>query len=103
MNKATETIRQLALDQYGDISGGLNDHRWFYDIDPYNFLTDMAEEMVSMEWDASDPETGEMFPDWCALVLTPAIAQTIDWECVKAAVIEMYEEREIDWLFGEDW
>ncbi len=90
----------MALDQYGCMSGP--DGRWFYEEDPQTYLTEIAEAMVSMEWDASDPETGEMFPDWCALVLTPAIVQTIDWECVRAAVIEMYEEQEIDYMFGED-
>jgi hypothetical protein len=101
MNKVTQIIRQQALDSYSSLSGPLDDHRWFYNEDPQQMLTDMAEDMVSMEWDASDPETGEMFPDWCSLVLTPAIAQTIDWECVRAAVIEYYEEEEINWLFGD--
>lgn len=75
---------------------------WFYEIDPQQFLTDMAGELVSMEMDGSDKKTGEMFPDWCALVLTPAIAEKIDWECVRAAVIEMYEEQLVDDLFGDD-
>jgi hypothetical protein len=102
MNKVTQIIRQQALDSYSSLSGPLDDFRWFYNENPQEMLTDMAEDMVSMEWDASDPETGEMFPDWCTLVLTPAIAQTIDWESIREAVIEMYEGFLIDDMFGDD-
>ena len=98
MNKTTQTIRQLALDQYRYMSW--SDEQDIYRVDPQNFLTEMAESLVSMEMDGSDEKTGEMFPEWCSLVLTPAIAQTIDWECVRAAVIEMYEEEWVDDMFG---
>ena len=101
MNSPTKIIRQLALDQYSCMCGydTLAD---IYTHDPRGFLIEMAEDLVSLEMDGSNPETGEMFPDWCSLVITPAIEKTIDWGCVRDAVIEMEEERFVDFLFGDD-
>jgi hypothetical protein len=73
-----------------------------YANDPKTYLTEMAEDLISLEMDGSDEKTGEMFPDWCLLVVTPSIEKTIDWDCVRSAVIEMYEDRLVDDLFGDD-
>lgn len=102
INAATKTIRDFAVDNYSSLTGSVDDNTWFYEIDPKEYLTSMAEDLVSLEMDGSNSETGEMFPEWCSLVVTPAIERTIDWDCVRAAVIEMYEEQVVDYLFGDD-
>lgn len=71
-NKATEKIAEFAMAYWAD-----TDHVPDAD-DIEDVLYGLAHSILACDGDAYHPD-GEPFPEWTTLVMTPAIANTIDY------------------------
>ena len=82
MNAATKIISSVAVDQWYDLSFSEDDYRA------------EAKELENYFLDLMEDFCDDYDQDWYALIATPAIRNTIDWEAVAAAVNKMRSERE---------
>ena len=97
-NSVTKQISEIVIAQYQDMSweGSFSSGADAESV--RNYMYQLADDCATCELPSDDDE---LMPSWCALVLTPAIASTIDWDAVyetlaKTLCVECYHCGEYD-------
>ena len=98
---ATNVLLNWALEQYAGMSSDDDTGDWTTPACVRQFAIEEAGYWLTGYYEAADTDE-EMFPSYVALVSTPAIEKTIDWELISKSVRQKY-------FFGhsypgeEDW
>ena len=85
MNSQTKMTLEMTLGEI-NMSGEFS---WATPDELREFWKDWADAFLNCEEDHSTE--GELFPDWCALIVTQAIEKDIDWSLVWQKAKEEFE------------
>jgi hypothetical protein len=87
---ATASLLEFSMGQWREMEKDADKSylEWASPEEIREFALDNADDWVTGEYEM-DEDSEEMFPSYVALLVTPAIEKTIDWEYISKRVILM--------------